>query len=269
MRFLILRLEGPLMAFGDVAVDEIRPTALLPGASMLAGLAANALGFDATEYARLQNLQDRLVHGSRLDAPGALLRDFQTARLSRENKAFKRPGKAPGEQSVQNFDAPFIREKYFLADARVTVVLALVPPRDEPRLEDLARAFLAPERPLFLGRMACPPSAFLFRGESIDAENPEQALRQVPRLVLHSDEAPVRCLCEWPAELGENQAWSMARGEGQRLVERRDLRNWRDDLHEGSRFIFQGDATPPVTRIPFPGAAPEALDKGDATWPST
>ena len=44
MDALILRLRGPLMAFGDVAVDEIRPTDLLPGLSEMTGLIANALG---------------------------------------------------------------------------------------------------------------------------------------------------------------------------------------------------------------------------------
>ena len=64
---LILRLQGPLMAFGDMAVDEIRPTDTLPGLSQMTGLIANALGWTFQDRERLQRLQDRLRIAARED----------------------------------------------------------------------------------------------------------------------------------------------------------------------------------------------------------
>ena len=42
---LILRLEAPLMAFGATMIDANGPTHELPLRSMIAGLIANALGW--------------------------------------------------------------------------------------------------------------------------------------------------------------------------------------------------------------------------------
>ena len=50
-RYLMLRLEGPLMAFGDVMVDAIGPIRDTPAASTLTGLLANALGVRREESA--------------------------------------------------------------------------------------------------------------------------------------------------------------------------------------------------------------------------
>ncbi|MCB1994083.1 MAG: type I-E CRISPR-associated protein Cas5/CasD, partial [Geminicoccaceae bacterium] len=85
MRCLILRLEGPLMSFGDTAIDEIRPTRPLPGRSLLTGLIANALGFEHRDVHALQRLQERLRFAARLDQAGDALVDFQTAELSQSD----------------------------------------------------------------------------------------------------------------------------------------------------------------------------------------
>ena len=55
------------MAFGGETVDNIGVIRWFPSASMLTGLVANALGWDRTEGARHQRLQDRLVFAARID----------------------------------------------------------------------------------------------------------------------------------------------------------------------------------------------------------
>ncbi|MCB9967247.1 MAG: type I-E CRISPR-associated protein Cas5/CasD [Geminicoccaceae bacterium] len=85
MRCLILRLEGPLMSFGDTAIDEIRPTRLLPGRSLLAGLIGNALGFEHRDVNALQRLQERLLFAARLDQAGEDLLDYQTALIGKKD----------------------------------------------------------------------------------------------------------------------------------------------------------------------------------------
>lgn len=64
-RWLVVRLEAPLMAFGGVAVDQVGPTRDFPSASMLTGLFANALGLHWSDRTAHQALQDRLIFGAR------------------------------------------------------------------------------------------------------------------------------------------------------------------------------------------------------------
>lgn len=47
--WLHLLLEGPLLAFGGVRVDQFGPTRDFPAASMLVGLIGNALGWDRSD----------------------------------------------------------------------------------------------------------------------------------------------------------------------------------------------------------------------------
>lgn len=67
-QFLLLRLEAPMMSFGDVSVDERGPTQAFPAKSMLTGLLGNALGYDHREAVKLESIQNRLNYAVR--APG-------------------------------------------------------------------------------------------------------------------------------------------------------------------------------------------------------
>jgi CRISPR system Cascade subunit CasD len=69
-RWLILRLQAPLLAFGGVAIDHVGVTRDYPALSMLTGLLANALGWERTEWKRHQVLQDRLIFAARRDRRG-------------------------------------------------------------------------------------------------------------------------------------------------------------------------------------------------------
>lgn len=66
-RWLVLRLEAPLLAFGGVTIDHVGITRDFPAQSMLTGLLANALGWERTEWEKHQALQDRLVFAARRD----------------------------------------------------------------------------------------------------------------------------------------------------------------------------------------------------------
>jgi CRISPR system Cascade subunit CasD len=235
MDILILRLRGPLMAFGDVAVDELRPTDVLPGLSFMTGLLGNALGWLYIDGARLQALQDRLLLASRLELPGASLRDYQNALINKGDKLWRSKGGAlerglgaAGESIVQRY-------RFYRADAAVTAALALDPPEGAPTLDDLERALRRPARPLFLGRVNCPPSGPVYREERIQAESLEEALAATPPLLCAQ---PPPWLTEYPAK-----DISATRG----LEERQDLRDWTNGVHAGSRFVRrcrQGEGRP-------------------------
>ncbi|MDK2955370.1 MAG: system Cascade subunit CasD [Desulfovibrionales bacterium] len=236
MRALILRLEAPLMSFGTVAVDEIRPTDTLPGLSMVAGLAANALGLDFGRTGELQQLQDRIRYAARLDREGASLVDYQTALLGNKDMALHtRPFHYVGRKGAATGDTVTVqRYRHYRMDAGVTLALALAD-GPGPTLDDLENALKLPARPLFLGRLCCPPGEFLYRGERIEAASLREALEKVPRLSRPTSyDAPL--FAQWPDEPGEEQG---------RVLWKTDVRDWLNDVHAGGRYVRQG-------RIPCP-----------------
>ena len=85
-RWLVLRFDAPIMAFGGVAIDHVGPVRDFPAASMLTGLAANALGWRWSDGAAHRDFQDRLVFAARRESEGALLTDTQNARLGKTDK---------------------------------------------------------------------------------------------------------------------------------------------------------------------------------------
>lgn len=230
--FLVLRLRGPLMSFGAVAVDETRPTHVLPTQSMLTGLVANALGWRSKEGSRLNRLQERIVYGARLDRAGEALVDYQNAHVSKGQAMWRFRSDAPLVRSGGDGYDNVQRWRHYHSDAAVTVVLALSPADEEPTLEQIGAALYHPARPLFLGRVGCPPSGYLHVGERIVAGLVPEALA----LATDAEAPGAERLAEWPAE-------GLLAGEGdavRRVMERSDLRDWEDDLHQGRRLVVCG-----------------------------
>lgn len=237
---IILRLELPLMAFGATMIDATGPTEDFPYVSLITGLLANALGKSRGERERHQRLQDRLVIGVRLDRPGRELRDFQTAKLAKNDKGWTTRGLPEGRGGGNDtYKSPHIRERFYVADAVVTVALRLQDPDERPTLSQIADALRHPARPLFIGRKPCLPSVPLLAGTDIDAFTVLDALRQWPldyenlsepiRLVIPSTEAPLS-------------------GQKDRAIHRTDERNWISGVHAGESVLHLID----LPRAAFP-----------------
>lgn len=236
--FLVLRLQGPLMSFGSVSVDETRPTHQLPTQSQLTGLLANALGWRAREGERLNRLQERLVFGARRDRPGELLVDYQNAHIHKGEAAWRARTAGPlvraGGDAYENVQ----RWRHYIADGRVTVVFTLDPAGEDPTLEMVSCALQRPARPLFLGRVGCPPSSPLHRGETVTADSVPEALLGVPP--LGNDRNGL--LAEWPARGALAGGPDLVR----QVLERADLRDLVNNMHTGWRLVATGflSATP-------------------------
>src|SRR5262245_26198470 len=158
-RHLMMILEGPLSAFGAEMVDARGPVRDWPGASLLTGLLANALGYARGERDAHARLQERLDFAVRIDREGTRLRDFQTVRLAKSDRGWTTRGAPEGrEGGAGTYESPHIRERDYVADTLVTVALALRNPTEPPSLDELAAALTEPARPLFLGRKPCLPS---------------------------------------------------------------------------------------------------------------
>jgi CRISPR system Cascade subunit CasD len=237
---LMLRLDAPLMSFGGVAIDKNGPTEMHPGASMITGLLANALGWRHREHARHEALQARIRVASRWDHAPEVILDYQTADLGQEHldgTGWTTRGKPEGREGGSS-EGTTIRYRQYLADGCGTVAVALEGP-GEVSLEDLAHALQRPARPLVLGRRNCLPAAPILLGVR-QAESLHEALQQEPlaeRAALTMEQAGsterIRLRAAWPLEEGPLEA-----GMQQEAVA--CVRQWKTAVHMGTRSYTFG-----------------------------
>lgn len=156
---LLLRLVGPMQSWGFRSRFDNRDTALEPTRSGVIGLLCAALGWERDhDLAPFQNLN----MGVRIDAPGRVMVDYQTA------QEVIRAGGGAGA-TVQSW-------RYYLSDARFLVGLES---DDLGWLRELDVALRNPVFPLFLGRKSYVPSLpiALPRTGVLQDENLEDALK--------------------------------------------------------------------------------------------
>ncbi|ORV18169.1 type I-E CRISPR-associated protein Cas5/CasD [Mycobacterium celatum] len=140
MSVVALRLAGPLQSWGSSSRFVRRATDTAPTKSGVLGLVAAARGIRRSDP--LEALLG-LRFGVRIDQPGQLVRDFQTAR---------QPTKERGG-SIRWRPLP-LSQRYYMSDA---VYLAVLEGEHElvAGIDDAVRS---PHFPLYLGRRSCPPS---------------------------------------------------------------------------------------------------------------
>ncbi|QRP46030.1 type I-E CRISPR-associated protein Cas5/CasD [Amycolatopsis sp. FDAARGOS 1241] len=150
MSALALRLAGPMQAWGSGSRFVRRTTETAPTKSGIIGLVAAALGVRRTDP--LEDLL-QLRFGVRIDQPGELMRDFQTAQRPRHDRS--------GNLTWQSLP---LSTRYYIADA---VFLAILE-GDRELVEGIDAAIRAPEFQLYLGRRSCPPVGPITLGVSDD-----------------------------------------------------------------------------------------------------
>jgi CRISPR system Cascade subunit CasD len=245
MNVLLLRFDGLLMSFGGVMVDHHGPTERFPGLSLLTGLFANALGYRHTDFEPIERLQSRIEFAARWDIEPEPIEDYHTVDLGRPKMIgyadIRKKAEHGGwtthglpEHRAGGDDARYgthIRRRHYWADGVMTVATALLG-HEKPDTFDLETAINRPARPLSLGRKACLPSGPILIGR-IEAQDVLLALRLAPRCT-RTGRTSVRPEMEacWPARLGVEK--------GARIVAVYDRRDWRNQVHTGSRLRAEG-----------------------------
>jgi CRISPR system Cascade subunit CasD len=139
MTVLLLRLAAPLQSWGTSSRFVRRNTDRVPSRSGIIGLLAAAQG-----RRRVDEIEDLLALriGVRVDQPGHVERDFQTAHT------------LDGQTSMP------LSYRFYLADAVFAVGI-----EGEPTLlQGIREALRRPVFTLFLGRKSCPPAGKLDHG---------------------------------------------------------------------------------------------------------
>jgi CRISPR system Cascade subunit CasD len=150
-RFLILKLDGVMQAWGGHTYEDWRPTELFPTRSGLLGLLGACLGIDRQDVEQLNALAASVLFsvrtdyrtdhdGNRLDS--LRLCDYHTIQHAR-----KVDGKR-NENPVQSY-------RWYLFDAPFTVVVEEVPGAPIG-LDLIAEKIREPVYTPFLGRRSCP-----------------------------------------------------------------------------------------------------------------
>jgi len=187
---LLLRLEGPLQAWGDQQSKFlVRRTAEAPTKSGVIGLLCAALQVSRAEAHEEWLAQlTRLRMGVRLDAPGIRWWDYHTVGAGIQMRIAKGGGKAkPG--------AMLTRREY-LCDASFLVALQ----GDPALISELAQALRNPKWTLYLGRKCCPMSRPPLETEPGEFPDLVSALTSIPwRKRLKTDQVPdvLDCLLDW------------------------------------------------------------------------
>lgn len=153
MTTLLLRLAGPLQSWGADSRFTRRETRPEPTKSGVLGLLAAAQGRRRTDaIADLAGLR----FGVRVDQPGRLTRDFQTAIRRSDGKSMP------------------LSYRYYLADAVFVAAVC----GDRALVQGLDEAIHQPAFPLYLGRRSCPAEGRISLG-MVETGVPE-ALAEAP-----------------------------------------------------------------------------------------
>lgn len=167
--FLVLRLQGPMQAWGGHTYEDYRPTLGFPTRSALLGLLGACLGVRREDPEAQLALSRSLRFAVRIDGHFSCVSDFHTVMKARkvDGKVREDPVLSPREYLIpQDPGASFAVAAWETQDATVT----------------LANVVEAIRRPVFtptLGRRSCPLSRPLYEAE-IQAPDPVTALDQTP-----------------------------------------------------------------------------------------
>jgi len=185
---LLLRLEGPLQAWGARSRWDVRDTQPEPTKSGIIGLLGCALGYPRGDHRLETELDAGLRVGVRVEHPGRVIVDFQTVTdfLPTADGRYRHSGVKTGT-SLQKLradpeaePATILSPRAYLEDAAFLVALAEAP-GVAGLLVRCAHAVRHPVWPLYLGRKACCPTRPIFEDYTDDAyADLEDALRRHP-----------------------------------------------------------------------------------------
>jgi CRISPR system Cascade subunit CasD len=189
---LLLRLEGPLQSWGGRSRWDVRDTQPEPTKSGLVGLLGCALGYERGDARLVDELDAGLRVGVRVEAPGRILRDYQTVTdfLPTAAGDFKVLGGTKSAAALRADPAArpatIVSPRFYLEDAAFLVALEAASAAPPGLLARCADALQNPHWPLFLGRKACVPTRPVFEALTGVYDTLEEALYRHPRSWLGS-----------------------------------------------------------------------------------
>ena len=176
-RYLILRLDGPMQAWGTHTYEDFRPSNLYPTRSGLLGLLAACLGIERADHAGQAALAASVEFSVRVDTAAPRIGDQPPMR--------KTGVKLPGFHTVMDARKvdgkankfPVVSRREYLFDAAFSVAVGAKSDATFT-LDVIADALRRPLYTPTLGRRACPPTRPVFDGE-VEAADGVAALQKI------------------------------------------------------------------------------------------
>ncbi len=166
--FLIMQLYGPMAAWGEQAVGQVRRSAAHPSKSAILGLCAAAMGIKREEEALHNALANTLKFGTEVLSVGSLIKDYHTTQVPpKRAKVYhlytrKDELAEPGVGTI-------LSSREYRQDALFKAVLWQADGgRDQ--LDKMTEKLKQPHFHLYLGRKSC-PLALPLNPEVIDADS--------------------------------------------------------------------------------------------------
>ena len=172
--FLILRLDGPMQAWGTHTFEDFRPSSLFPTRSGLLGLLGACLGIDRRDHAGLEQLAASVEFTVRADRAVLRPEDQSMKKVAVKLPDFHTVLAARKVDGSANKN-PVVSRREYLFDAAFTVAIG-VKPNATVTLETIADALRCPCYTPVLGRRSCPITRPLLEGNAIEANDAKAAL---------------------------------------------------------------------------------------------
>lgn len=151
--YLLLRLYGPLVSWGEIAVGESRHSAVHPSRSALLGLLGAALGIERQDENGQQALINGYRFGIKLECVGSPLRDYHTIQIGVPPR--KTQFRSRRQELAADKVDTILSQREYRCDSLALVAVEALP--DAPAdLGTLTQAVRQPRFPLYLGRKSCP-----------------------------------------------------------------------------------------------------------------
>lgn len=176
-RFLLFRLYGAFASWGDIAVGEVRPTAIHPSRSALLGLCGAALGLRRRDGESLTALAASLRFAVLVVRAGVPLRDYHTVQTASYQRGRLRLTRADQLRDPRHHLQTILSFRDYRCDALYDVAAWNESDTPAYSLDRLATALARPTFPLYLGRRACPP-ALPLAPRLVEAQDARSALDQ-------------------------------------------------------------------------------------------
>jgi CRISPR system Cascade subunit CasD len=160
--YLVFRLYGPLVSWGDIAVGEIRPSYTHPSKSAVLGMVAAALRIERDEEDKHRALAGGYGFAVRVDSMGLPLVDYHTAQVPPSGSGRNRRAFATRKEELRTLPKGELNTILSRRDYRVDALAAAalwarvaLPPYS---LQEMRNALERPAYVLYLGRKSCPPA---------------------------------------------------------------------------------------------------------------
>ena len=180
--YLIIKLQGPMQAWGSHTFEDYRPSNNFPTRSAIVGLLAACLGVDRQDQDKQIALANGLVMAVRQDDFSAGNGAYTSSRII-DFHTVEKARKVDGKENKN----PVVSRREYLCDASFTVAMR-VSASAACSLDEVKASLDSPVYTPFLGRRSCPISRPLFEA-SLKASSFADALSQVSpsRGLIYSD----------------------------------------------------------------------------------